>query len=216
MLLKPASPPAIADQLAPFHLAMFWTAMPPARVNAPPATTSPFGITASACTPAPAPPMPLPKGTHAAPVHRAMPLALTPPAIVNAPPTTSSPLASTASAFTLPFAPAPKELQVPATGSKRARLFAGTLPALEKRPATTRCSPVGPTPSGSHSSSASTTPLTPNPVASCHCGAHCADAVPPLANASKPSSERDSERACEDAGQAKGSRRIMAGCDDGG
>ena len=107
-------------------------ARPPAEVKVPPATRSPFGITASAFT---SPFIPDPSGNQAVPFHRAMCPALRPSAVVKAPAATTSPPGRTASAYTLPLVPSPMDDK--AAPSHRAILLAATPPAVVKAPPAT-------------------------------------------------------------------------------
>src|SRR5689334_8142729 len=92
---------------------MFWTAIPPAAVNVPPAQSKgplPSSYSASERICVLVPLTPLPSGDQPAPAHLAMLLAGMPPALVNIPPTNNAgPLPSswTASAQTAPFVPPP-------------------------------------------------------------------------------------------------------------
>src|SRR5688572_30808141 len=90
---------------------MFWAATPPARLNLPAATRSPFGIVVSARTPGVWGRVlvfrrPDPSGDHDVPSQRATPLAGTPPAASIWPPMTTSPFGSVVS-DSPPDTPAP-------------------------------------------------------------------------------------------------------------
>src|SRR6266511_3477658 len=96
--LGPPIPEPSADQLLPFHLAMFVATLPPAVVKAPPAYRS-LPDTASAYTKGLGPPIPEPSAVQLLPFHLAMLAAALPPAVVKYPPAYKS-LPDTASAST--------------------------------------------------------------------------------------------------------------------
>src|SRR5262249_41626024 len=98
------------DHAVPFQRAMRLQATPPAIVNLPAATMSPFSIRASADT---CWLQPVPRDDHVLPLQRAMSLAVMPPAEVNRPPTTTLPSGSVNSASTLvPAMPVPSGANV--------------------------------------------------------------------------------------------------------
>src|SRR5262245_15801185 len=104
-------PEPSADQFVPFQRAIRFALTPPAIVNVPPATRSPFGNVVRADT---APLVqPVPSADQPAPSHRAVLLALA----------TRSPFGSVVSATTAPFMPEPSADQL--APFQRAMLRAG-------------------------------------------------------------------------------------------
>src|SRR6476620_10203724 len=95
-------PDSIADQLLPFHLAMFFAGLPPAVPKKPPAyrfvpdTNNEYTSLL----------VPEPNAVHVLPFHFAMRLAVLPPAVVNIPPAYTL-VPDTASAHTMLFIPEP-------------------------------------------------------------------------------------------------------------
>src|SRR5262245_51482782 len=134
-------PAPSADQPVPFLRAILLVDAPPAVVNTPPATRSPFDSVVKARTLAS---MPAPSADQLPPFQRATLLVPTPPALANIPPTTRSPFASVSSAVTIvpkePTNPDPRADQL--APSQRARALALTLPAVVKEPPATT-SPFG-------------------------------------------------------------------------
>src|SRR5688572_25455925 len=103
----------------------------PAVVKVPPATTSPFGATASART---LELKPVPSGNHATAFQRAMSSAPMPPAVVNEPAAYRSPLPSTVSALTGPSVPVPTGVH--AVPLQRATYEMSDVPPAKSPPAT--------------------------------------------------------------------------------
>src|SRR5262245_42386600 len=134
-------PPPIGDHALPLKRAMLFAGTPPAVVNRPPATRSPFASVVSDQTIGGEPPVkPVPSADQLVPSKRAMLLTGTPPAVVNAPPTTMSPLARTVVASAVakpPLTPAPSG-DHPARALKRATRFAGLPPAVVNAPTAIR------------------------------------------------------------------------------
>src|SRR5262245_36153486 len=94
---------------------MLFTAVPPAVLNSPAATRSPFGIGGADATLASSPrkpPMPEPIGDQFVPSHRAIRLAAMPPMLVKWLPATRSPFGRAARTRTELFEPAPSDNHV--------------------------------------------------------------------------------------------------------
>jgi hypothetical protein len=105
----PGTPAPSGDHATPFQRAMLFAGTPPAAVNVPPTTTSPFGSSASLVTHgvAVACATPPPNELHALPFQRARRFAGTAPDAVKSPPASTSPLGNRSRSWTAAFRPAP-------------------------------------------------------------------------------------------------------------